>query len=613
MRTQPRQELLDIWQSVARTSWSERDQKWIWGGRFPANSIGDAEQLLCILLPATKLKPFALDNPNLIGKAMAKSLRPLGAMIDIPMRMIDVLLTYYQTYTDAGGRPTFPGGAYFSTAAGEAPTQAQLDLDVVDSFAMSITLSLATIGFLRVYRTSTGNDAVLTDLRELEKLASNRLTAAMVGLLRSFSVNVFTPDSKFGSNLLRTINQSRRPTSDVIRDFQNRLLETTASFREILLGSAQEKKDDLARPDRLWECGWSWGVLRDAPPIRIGDPIAIGEQVVGVAQDAPWLYFTAIAMDAIEDLFSERTRVLGLLNEEQQRLARALQLRSDLTRSYWATIATFDSEPQWPIEDIPWRTTDDDESDYYTLQVTSFAVKNLLTVHKSDAELQRISEVLRELANRARITRRPSPNDQALELHSPGLKLTLNGSETLGESSLTWHVNEFAPLLLQRVVNVASLVGDSTHRSRLLELADRVWDHLVLRRSSAESLWDRPAGAFAQLTESDEPTSWYFTERVVQALVVAARTLDPTPLRSDRVTEVAGELVNEADHLFDHLQLGELSGTVLADDVAWISAVLARAREVLPNRPGTAAALATSALIKLNELTVSGDAASEVM
>ena len=45
-------------------------------------------------------------------------------------------------------------------------------------------------------------------------------------------------------------------------------------------------------------------------------------------------------MDGIQDLFSERTRILGLLDEEQQRLAQALQLRSDLTRQFWSRIAT---------------------------------------------------------------------------------------------------------------------------------------------------------------------------------------------------------------------------------------------------------------------------------
>ncbi len=169
---------------------------------------------------------------------------------------------------------------------------------------------------------------------------------------------------------------------------------------------------DLDSPDRLFECGWSWGIVTEAPPIETDEPV--GEQPKGAAQDAPYLYFTVIALDAIEDLFSERTRILGLLNDEQQRLSRALQLRWELTRSYWATVATFGDGHRWPLEDIPWRTTDEDASDYYTLLVTSLAVKGLARERGSDTELARVGMVLTELANRARITRRPFDNDPAL-------------------------------------------------------------------------------------------------------------------------------------------------------------------------------------------------------
>ncbi len=64
-----------------------------------------------------------------------------------------------------------------------------------------------------------------------------------------------------------------------------------------------------------------------------------------MAEARPYLYFTVVALDGIQDLFSERTRILGLLDEEQQRLARALQLRLDLTRQFWAKIATFGRRP----------------------------------------------------------------------------------------------------------------------------------------------------------------------------------------------------------------------------------------------------------------------------
>ena len=98
-------------------------------------------------------------------------------------------------------------------------------------------------------------------------------------------------------------------------------------------------------------------------------------QPTGVAEARPYLYFTVVALDGIQDLFSERTRLLGLLDEEQQRLARALQLRSDLTRQFWSKIATFGRGGRWPLEDLPWRTTDGRESDYYSVLLTSIVIE----------------------------------------------------------------------------------------------------------------------------------------------------------------------------------------------------------------------------------------------
>ena len=263
------------------------------------------------------------------------------------------------------------------------------------------------LGFLRVLRSAVRREESKAEIEALEGQASLRLSAAMVGLLRSFTVNAFDVDTQFGQALIRTVNQANLPQRQVVAQLRRELRQTIASFREILIGSGQVS--NLDSPDRLFECGWSWGIVTEAPPIETEEPV--GEQPKGAAQDAPYLYFTVIALDAIEDLFSERTRILGLLNDEQQRLSRALQLRWELTRSYWATVATFGDGHRWPLADIPWRTTDEDASDYYTLLVTSLAVKGLARERGSDTESARVGMVLTELANRARITRRPFDND----------------------------------------------------------------------------------------------------------------------------------------------------------------------------------------------------------
>ncbi|MFB9413354.1 SCO2524 family protein [Dactylosporangium matsuzakiense] len=607
MRMQPRQELLDIWRATIRYSW--RREQWHWGGRHGRNCISDAEQLLCILLPTFKVQAFAIDNPDRTGQEMIEALKALGGASEIPRKMIGVLLEYYRTYIDEAGTPTFAGGSYFATEQDDdpEPTEEQRGLDIVDAYAMAVTLSLATIGFAKFFRLTTRRPAVWEQIDELSRLASSRLTAAMVGLLRSFSVNVFDADSEYGVQLIRMVNQGQQPTREVVAGLRRSLTQTTASFREVLIGSGG--MTDIDSPSQLFECGWSWSIVEKAPLVVLDDSEQIGEQRAGVAEDAPYLYFTVIALHAIEDLFSERTRAMGLLNQEQERLARALQLRFDLTRSYWATVATYGQAGRWPIEDVPWRTTDGQESDYFTLQVTSLAVMGLLQNRSNEAQLQRIGNVLIELANRGRMIRRPYSDDTALQLHHPGVRLELVGSENAGDAAdpprLSWYVPEFTPLLLYRIVAVAGLLIDIRERYAYLALADEVWEHLGLRRlqtGAGRNLWDDPGGAFPQLKrESFGEPSWLITERVVAALVQTATVLDRPPLHSDILSAHAVELLNEAEQLFDRELL---RGNVrpLAMETKNVRASLRRAREVVRERPGTAAVLAANVLNILNDL-----------
>ena len=149
--------------------------------------------------------------------------------------------------------------------------------------------------------------------------------------------------------------------------------------------------EELDNRGRLFECGWSWGVVDGAPEVPYATDI--GQQPMGVAEARPYLYFTVVALDGIQDLFSERTRILGLLNEEQQRLARALQLRWDLTRQFWAKIATF-GRGKWPLEDLPWMTTDGRESDYYSVLLTSIVIEGAGSERIVKIDIDRIGRVL---------------------------------------------------------------------------------------------------------------------------------------------------------------------------------------------------------------------------
>lgn len=602
MKLQPRQQLLEIWRAVARTSL--QDSRWTWGGLDGSNSISDAEQLLCLLAPATGIPTFRLDQPDETADDVLDALRMMGDSVEIPRLLTRVITEYLEKYTAPDGDPIFAGGGYLSAGAGDPPDETQQQLNVVDSYSASVALMLATIGFVKVFRGVVRREDLRREVDTLEAMASKRLSAAMVGLLRSFSVNGFDAYSAEGQALCRTVNQSGLPDRRIVDELRLALRDINARLRDVTIGSGAGVAEDLDRPNRLFECGWSWGVVKGAPKIETTEDV--GPQPEGVAQPAPYLYFTVVALEAIATLFSERTRVLGLLNEEQARLAQALQVRWDLTQSYWSTIATFGST-QWPLEDIPWRTTDDEESDYYTLLVTSIVVQDLVRRRATDAELGRVGDVLGELANRSRITRRAFAQDPAVALHTPGVRMALLGSELGGDTPLRWVASDFAPVLLRRSVTIATLLRDTGQRGRMIGLADRIWEHLDGRRLKAEpgsDLWDQPGSVFPQIIDRYDRPSWYYSRRVVECLTTAADVVVSPPLRSERLANLAADLLSEADHRFDQELLGGSSeaGPAMRASLQSVRSSLQRARTIAGTHPGTAVVLASEVLRELDRL-----------
>lgn len=607
MQLRPRQQLLEIWRATARSSYAA--SQWRWGGRGEKNSISDAEQLLCLLGPATEVPVLRLDRPDETADDVIAALQRLGDSVEIPKLLIRVLTDYMREYSAPDGTPIFSGDSYFGEPEGQTLDEEQRGLDVVDSFSISVTLTVAIIGFVRVFRTVLTRESLRAEADELERLASRRLTAAMVGLLRSFAVNVFPADSEYGVELCRMVNQERLPTRQVVEDLREALSEIIARLRDdVQIGSGARVGSDLDNPNRLFECGWSWGIVQDAPPIELEQDADVGVQRPGVAQAAPYLYFTVVALDAIQTLFSARTRLLGLLDETQLRLAQSLQLRWELTQSYWSTVATFGTG-RWPLEDLPWRTTDGVDSDYSSLLVSGMVIQDLVTKRASDAELIRVGAVLEDLAARARVTRRPFADDPALALHRPGFRLGLELEEQPGKDYLTWTAADFSPQLLRRSITLAGLLSDTTGRSRLLDLSDEIWAHLFTRRipgGEAIGLWDQPSGAYPQLDADTEPAaSWYFTRRVVDCLVAAARTIDSPPQRSELLSRHAADLIIEADHLFDQEMLNgsSESGRPLQAEREQIQVLLQRARTVRRTQPGTAVSIAQEVLRRLDKLS----------
>ncbi|MFI7036293.1 SCO2524 family protein [Microbispora rosea] len=611
MKIQPRQQLLELWEAAARASY--RDGVWNWGGRDGSNSISDAEQLLCFMYPASELPGFRLDTPDETADDVLATLAVLGDSVEIPKLLLRVIGQYLRTYTAEDGRPLFSGGSYFRPLDDEAKvTPEQLQLDVVDSFSMSVTLALGTLGFLKVFRQSVRRESIRREIRELEDLASKRLSAAMAGLLRSFTVNAFDPGSTAGRALLRTVNQTGAPTRRVLEDLRRELRPVRAGLRDLTIGSGSQV--DLDNENLLFECGWTWGIVKDAPDIVT--PLDIGPQPMGVAADTPFLYFTVNALVGIADLFSSRTRVLSLLNDDQITLAQAIQRRWDLTQSYWRTIATF-GRGTWPLEDIPWRTVDEKESDYYSLGVTAMVVQSLVNNRAADVDLGRVAAVLEELAIRARITRRAVAGDPPVLMHSPGVPINLHGSDTLGPH-LVWVVSDFSITLLKRTIWAASIAQNTRMRERLVALADQIWRHIMLRRHTdgpAAGLWDQPGNAFTDIQVRDEEPSWYFSERVVEFLVSAASSSGEPPLRSPQLVELALQMLGEAEHLLDQELVTRplVGGQTIQPKLRSIQASLQRARAIVSDRPATAQALISDALLGLERLSAARDSASEAI
>jgi hypothetical protein len=607
MEIQTRRHILEIWR--ATVTHCLPDGKWSWGGhRSGRNSISDAEQLLTILYPATAIDSMKIDKVDQTADDVLDYLSALGNALDIPRRLIAVLTEYMRTY-QADGTPDFSGDSYFDVLDDEVvpPEPEQLKLAVVDSYSMSISLCLATLGFLQVYREGIKSPRMQKEVEDLQELASRRLTAAMVGLLRSFTINTFLPTDPPGETMCRMINQGNIPSENLVHDLLDELTEVRASLQKELTLGLSQVADELDNPGRLFECGWSWGVVDGAPKIETEN---IGDQAPGTADARPYLYFTVVALDGIQDLFSERTRILGLLSEEQQRLAGALQLRWDLTRQFWAKVATFGSGRRWPMEDVPWTTTDGAESDYYTLLLTSIVIEGASGKGQRNlaVDVERVGHLLEELANRGRITRRPATADPAIPLHIPGMRLRLYGSEKVAEGpQLQWTVSSFASLVLKRLLRVAELVDDKVTRLGFLDLADEIWIHIERRRIEAANgrgLWDEPTQVFpgAPFAPYGGP-SWYHTERVVEALVAAANvTQSQKAVANPELGQYAHELIAEAEHLFDQelLRGTNDTGVRLRERFQVVGAKLRRARELLPDRPGTAGVLASEVLRELD-------------
>lgn len=608
MRIRPRQQLLDLWRAVLDCCL--REDTWVWGGRDGSNSISDAEQLMCLLYPATSLDAFMLDRPDDIAEDAKNALSPFGSETRIGSVLVNLIEAYVERYTGKDDEPVFAMGSYLRSEEG-TPTDEEQAVEIVDSYSMSLSLCIAALRFLKGYERSMSG--LLRDeakrqfadrMTKLQEQVGARLTAAMTGLVRSFVIHTTEPDSEAGQAILHMINQGAAPAAEVIRTLSARLEQLRVrAANEIRLGQAEVF--DIANDRRLFECGWGWGVVRGAGSIDFVDN-HVGS-APGHAEPRPYLYFTMVAMDGIVDLNSQRIRELDLLDATQRQLADSLQLRLDLAQTYWSTVARFVNE-RWPLEDIPWRTSDGEESDYFSLVVSAILIQDLVA-RKSTDDLERTVGVIDQLARRGRIISRPTVDDQAARLHYPGVQMRLAGSEDIdGGPQLSWYVPDFATMMLKRILQAVRVAADVSLRDQLMALAEATMDHIdgrTLRGGAANGLWD-DSGVMMGLSgplDLNRP-SWFLTERVMECLVVAYETFSLTPSAPTPMINRAQELLREADDLLnrERLAVSDEDQSAKRIEVDRIEQSLDRARLLLRRRPGTSFSLAVRALEQLDEL-----------
>lgn len=81
--------------------------------------------------------------------------------------------------------------------------------------------------------------------------------------------------------------------------------------------------------------------------------------------------------------------------------------------------------------------------------------------------------------------------------------------------------------------------------------------------------------------------------------------INEPPLRSEVLAQLAAELLNEADHLYDRERLNgsTYSGQSLREELKQIGVELERARTVRRERPGVAVAVTQEVLRRLDHLS----------
>lgn len=572
----PRVEILETWKGLLSWSAGGGIGQWQVEDRNVPNSISHAEQLLILALPTLLGLPGDLQLQvanhdkrdvltalsGMLGAGDQRTTINQRVTTEVRRAMVTLLVEYFDTWTDGDGLPTFGGGSY--VVEGEADTSTVAEVAIVDSASMAISLSVVAfllIPEFRKYFQVDGDDETLDNLERLNALAHRRFTAALEVLVASFTVAEIDLDSPEFASYREFLSSSHGHVNGgddaIIDKLGDRLNGVAQSLRGLDLG---------IRDSVFFECGWSWGpngkgleLLKSTAGMADADLpayVATGRESSEQAAVAlPYLYFTVVALDGIVDLWSDKLRSANFVEPAERKLIDRLRECWEITSRYWSTLATLPKGEKWLIEDLPWRTSDGDESEHLTLLLLTITVGNLADLQTSASDVKRLVAVLEELGGRGRVIRRPLQDDPAIQLHDPGLKLSLElaGGE-VGQPSAQWPVSNFAPQLMKQAAKMMLLAPDQQIWLRLDGFVREVWEHLRRRRLEGSSvgkswdkrLWDDTSRVFG-VPGWDSP-SWYLTERTVEALVAYSRAME-RPVPSAEVEDLGAAMVAELQRM----------------------------------------------------------------
>lgn len=529
------------------------------------NPVLGSEALLSVLLPLVDTKTFnasMLRSPDpgvtsvLSSLKLATSAKDGHGVIGSSLSTADFdgLFSVLQNFFERS-KGNLSGGTYF-TLDGDNPELTSLP--VIDAMSAGLSVSLATIKLItRLSKDSPPAAKYMERWDGLRREAMERLRVSMFALHDSFVV------------------------SDIESADWDRAVNKRYPFERSAFLSVVQKLRDLDIPisvasfDAEFEIGWSWGVL--APPSRVPRPegltdvFTFADQHLYADSDV-YLYFTSMALDGLADLWAEEVQAGGFLGAEELLIANRLRAMWAVTIEYWTILARQRCEDTGltRLQDLPWQTTDKDESEYYSLYLLNILIRQGSAM--SPEEIDQYVMLAKELSERGRITRRPPQGDSeagidpGLLLHSPGKILTLGiademGKTTKGIENPRWAAYDFAPTLLKAVAQLTNAALSLQTFRMSTDLLTQILIHIDQRRLTTgldgrgdPAAWDNLVSVFPILSfkASSQATflpafdgglrSWYFTERVVEALsILSGRTgaaAPPSPLLVQLTTEI---------------------------------------------------------------------------